>query len=820
MDDTGVFSGADLELRTRPFSERSQRGETRTERLRCRVMDTPPSICHERAALVTRRYQRDEGRYPPILLRAYALADVLDRMTISIGNDELIVGNQASRPGAAPIYPEYSWRWVLDELDTFEQRVTDRFVVPVESRKVLSQVLRWWKGKSLVDRARQRLPASVLCAQDALVCLLTSMGCGIGHLAPGYTRVLERGLLGIWEEAQERLAALGESLDSGVLRRAQDARTGAPDFYRAAIVVCKAVCRFARRFSELALELAEVERDPVRAAELCEIADVCTRVPAHPAASFQEALQSFWFVHLVLQIESNGHSISPGRFDQYMYSYYQADLDRGVLSEPRALELLECLWIKMNEVIKVRDAVSSMAFGGYPLFQNLIVGGQTPDGHDAINALSYLCVEATRRVRLPQPSLSVRVHEGSPRPFLLAAAGLAKEGLGMPAFFNDEAIVPILTDMGVPLTEARNYAEVGCVEPQSPGRTHGYYTGGYLNLGKVLSLALHNGVDSISGERVGWSDPEFECFASEADVWHAFQRQVDHFVDLIVEGDNVLDALHAQQAPNPFVSLLVDDCMVRGLAYEQGGAVHNYTSPNVVGLANVADAVMAVRRVVYEDRLVSIDELVGALVADFEGHEGLRLLLLNSVAKYGNDDPEVDRIARDVAGYVLRSFKRHHNVRGGTFEPGLQSISAHALFRGAVPATPDGRTRESLLADGGISPAQGRDRQGPTAVLRSAARLDQREASNGALLNLKLSRASVAGEGGTDRLIALVAAYFQLGGQHIQFNVIDTGTLRDAQVHPENYPNLLVRVAGFSVLFTAIDKVLQDDVIARTEHNL
>jgi pyruvate-formate lyase len=336
----------------------------------------------------------------------------------------------------------------------------------------------------------------------------------------------------------------------------------------------------------------------------------------------------------------------------------------------------------------------------------------------------------------------------------------------------------------------------------------------------VLSLALNKGVDSISGETVGLSKPEFTRFACEEDVWRAFCQQVDHFVRLIVQGNNVLDALHAEFAPNPFVSLLVDDCMERGLAYEQGGAVHNYTSPNVVGLANVADALMAVRRAVYDERWIGMDELLEALAVDFEGYEWLRRRLLHRVDKYGNDQVEVDHIARDVASMVLRGFKRHRNVRGGTFQPGLQSISSHALFRGAVPATPDGRKRDSLLADGGISPAQGRDRSGPTAVIRSAARLDQREASNGALLNLKLNRNSVAGAEGTGRLIALVSGYFRLGGQHVQFNVVDADTLRDAQVHPEDHPDLLVRVAGFSVLFATIDKILQDDIIARTEHTL
>ena len=770
-----------------------------------------PSVCHERAAIVTDCYERLAGTLPPILLRAHALAAVLDRMSIFIGPDELIVGNQASRPRSAPIFPEYSWEWILEELDTLPTRTADRYAVPPESREALQGILPRWRGKSFRDRAVHALPEDVLRSHQSLLFLLTSMGCGVGHLAPDYARVLTRGLSAIAREARERLTTLDLN-DPGTIRKR--------DFCQVAVVVAEAAIWFAGRFAERAEQMAAAEACPDRRAELSEIARICRTVPAEPAETFHEAMQSFWFVHLVIQIEANGHSISPGRFDQYMSPFYEADRTGGRLDRDGALELLDCLWVKFNEIMKLRDKTASIGFGGYPLFQNLIVGGQGVDGRDATNELSYLCLDATRRARLPQPSLSVRVYRETPPDFLRAASELAREGLGLPAFFNDDAIVPVLQNMGVPLEEARGYAEVGCVEPQVPGKTNGYYPAGFLNLGKVLTMALHNGTDPVTGKQFGPADPEGQGFACYGDIVAALDRQLDHVTRLLVTGDNILDELHGQLAPNPFVSLFVDDCLARGLAYEQGGAVYNYTGPNSVGLANVADALMAIKRLVFAERHIEMDALLAMLDQDFAGHEGGRLLLLNRAPKYGNDNEEVDGIARELATRILTGFKQYRNPRGGRFEPGLQSISAHALFRDAVAATPDGRTAKMLLADGGISPAQGRDRRGPTAVIRSAARLDHREASNGTLLNIKLSPQSVAGEAGLENLVALIRTYFQFGGQHVQFNVSNSAILREAQRHPEKHRDLVIRVAGFSVLFTTIDRVLQEDIIERTEHRV
>ncbi|MFB3816048.1 MAG: formate C-acetyltransferase/glycerol dehydratase family glycyl radical enzyme [Candidatus Methylomirabilales bacterium] len=781
----------------------------RTTRLRAWHLAHRPSVCHERAEIVTEVYEAHAGTLPPVRLRAAALAAILDRQSIFIAPDELIVGHQASRPSAAPVFPEYAWGWVLEELDSLPRRAADRFDVPAETRERLHAILPRWRGRSFLERAVAALPAEALEAHQQLLFLLTSLGCGTGHLAPDYERILRGGLNGLVAEAQARLAALDLTAPEALPVR---------DFLMAAIQVARAAVGFARRHADLADKQAQAEPDGRRRAELVEISRICRRVPAEPAQTFQEALQAFWFLHLIIQIESNGHSISPGRFDQYLWPFYAADMAAGRLDPERALELLGCLWIQFNQVMKLRDRIASRGFGGYPLFQNLILGGQTSEGADATNALSYLCLEATRRTRLPQPSLSVRVHPGAPPEFLRAAADLAREGLGMPAFFNDEAIIPVLLDMGVPLREARDYAEVGCVEPQAPGKTNGYYPAGFLNLGKLVTLALHDGRDPLTGRQLGPAicDP----LTSYADLEAALDRQLDHAIRLMVASINMLDHLHGAVAPNPFVSLLVQDCLARGRCYEEGGAVYNYTSPNVVGLANAADALMAVKRLVFEEGRLGMAELREALSGNFEGREALRQLLVNRAPKYGNDADEVDALARELGRRILRGFKAFRNVRGGRFEPGLQSISAHALFRDAVAATPDGRTASMLLADGGISPAQGRDRRGPTAVIRSAAKLDQREASNGTLLNLKLSPASVAGETGLANLVALIRTYFQLGGQHVQFNVVNSAMLREAQVHPEQHRDLVVRVAGFSVLFTTIDAVLQEDIIARTEHSL
>lgn len=776
----------------------------RCEILKNQIVHTIPSISCERARIVTECYKMLEPE-PVLLRRAHVLEKFLDEKSIYILDGELIVGNQSVRPRAAEVYPEFGAQWVLDELDDFAIRDSDVFQIDEETKECLRACLPWWVGRSVRDAAIARIPAGALAANTELVYILTSLGSGIGHIAIDYEKCIRRGLRSIMEEAAQ--------LEKGLGSAPEDARRR--EFYEAVKIVCGALIKYAARFSVRAEEMAAAEQDPARRLELEEIARICRKVPEYPAETYHEALQSFWFAHLVLQIESNGHSISPGRFDKYMFPYYDADLRAGRLGRAGAKELTENLWIKLNGIIKLRDKTGSKAFGGYPMFQNLIVGGVDENGADCTNDLSFLCMEVTRELRLPQPSLSVRWHEGAPREFMRAAVEIVRAGIGMPAFFNDEVIVPMLEGMGYTREEARNYAEVGCVEPQAPGTTEGYYPSGFLNLGKVLELTLNGGRNPVSGNALGLKTPE--SFDSFDGFYAAFKDQLRYFCRLMAGAIDVIDAVNGELAPVPFCSCFVADCLPRGLDIRQGGARYNFSSPNAVAIANAADSLMVIKGAVFRDNIIGYDDLRQVLARDFEGHEALRQRLLNAYPKYGNDIDEVDFFARDIADDLSTIFSSIPNVRGGHFQVGLQSISAHALFVNSIGATPDGRKMSMLLADGGCSPAQGRDIQGSTAVLRSVAKIDHSAIPNGTLLNIKLHPSLVESGKGMEDLISLVESFFLMKGQHVQFNVVGAETLRKAQEDPLSYRDLVVRVAGFSVYFVTIDRILQEDIIRRTE---
>jgi formate C-acetyltransferase len=712
----------------------------------------------------------------------------------------------------------------LDELDDFDRRDSDAFQIDDETKERLRACLPWWAGKTVADAALRRisvsgfpkprypeaaavrpLPVEALAAHKELVYILTSLGSGIGHLSIDYEKCVKEGVRSV----MDRAAALEKNLGSSPEDESKRA------FYQAVKIVCEAVIKYARRFSVLAEEMAVLETDPRRGQELEEIARVCRKVPEYPAQSYREAVQSFWFAHLVVQIESNGHSVSPGRFDQYMFPYYEADLREGRLTREEAKEITANLWIKLNEIIKLRDKTGSKAFGGYPMFQNLIVGGVDENGRDRANDLSYLCMEVTRELKLPQPSFSVRWHKGAPKEYMRAAAEIVRAGIGMPAFFNDEVIIPMLEGLGYTKAEACNYAEVGCVEPQAPGTTEGYYPSGFLNLCKVLEITLNNGINPVSGNPLGLQTGSgFESFD---EFYAAFKKQLEYFCRLMAGAIDAIDAVNGELAPVPFCSCFVADCVERGRDIRQGGARYNFSSPNGVAIANAADALMVVRGAVFRDKIISYAELREVLLADFEGREALRQRFLNAYPKYGNDNDEVDFFAQDIAEDLSKIFREIPNVRGGHFQVGLQSISAHALFVGSIGATPDGRKMDTLLADGGCSPAQGRDTQGPTAVMRSVAKIDHAAIPNGTLLNIKLHPSLVESENGMDSLVSLVESFFLMKGQHVQFNVVGAETLRKAREEPQNYRDLVVRVAGFSVYFVTIDKVLQEDIIRRTE---
>ena len=778
----------------------------RIQRLKDRVLNCKPVICVERARIVTEAY-REFAELPVALLRARALEKILGEMTILIGDDELIVGNQGSSPRCSPVFPEFSVDWILREMDDFERRPAGKYFISEDDKAFLRETLPWWNKKTTKDRALAMIPPESLDAVAGNVYILTALSSGLGHISVDYDKVLTLGLERIVRDIGEKLDAL-DMTDGGQMERAL--------FYRSCIIACEAVMTFADRFAAKAAQMAKAASDPRRADELRQIARVCSRVPRLPAASFHEALQSFWFIHLTMQIESNGHSMSPGRFDRYVGRFHDRDRQSGVLDEAGAEELLSCLWVKFNEINKIRDAGGALAFGGYPMFQNLIVGGVDEYGEDITNDLSILCCKVTGDVRMPQPSLSVRWHKNSPERLKRAAAEVAAAGTGMPAYFNDEIIVPILLKAGCSLEDARDYAEVGCVEPQPQGRCEGLYSGGFTNLSLLLELAVNDGRDLATGAQLGpRTGLEFASFEA---FYDAFRRQMNHFIRLHALGQNAIDLAHKALCPTPLVSCLVDDCLARGLDVRSGGARHNFTSPNAVGLANAADSLETIRQKVFGERKYSLAAIREVLAANYQGHEAVRQEFINDVAKYGNDVDSVDELARRVGEDYCVEWKKYRNVRGGIFQAGLQSISAHALFVGSSSASPDGRRREDLVSDGGVSPAQGRDSHGPTAVCRSVSKLNHLEATNGALLNIKFHPSAVEGERGLRNVMDLVDGFFSLGGQHAQFNVVSTEMLREAQAHPEKYGDLVVRVAGFSVLFTSLDKVLQNDIIERTEH--
>lgn len=778
----------------------------REERIKERFVKITPEICVERAKLITESYKETEAE-PVHIRRAKALAAILSKMTVFIADDELIVGNHTTKARSSPIFPEFSWKWLEAELDRLAKRSGDVFLISEESKSTLRELFPYWDGKTTNERAAALMTQEAKDAQAAGVFTVGNYFFnGVGHISVDYAKVLAKGLNGVIAEATTELAHLDVTNPDDLKKM---------HFLRAVVIANEAVINFAERFAVLAEAMAAGEKDPDRKSELEEIARICHKVPAQPATTFWEALQSFWFVQLAIQIESNGHSISPMRFDQYMHPYYLASQDTMPVEQMQ--ELLDLLWIKFTEINKVRDEGSTKAFGGYPMFQNLIVGGVTRDGEDATNELSYMCLQASANTRLYQPSISVRIHEGTPDALYMKALEVTRLGLGMPAFYGDRFIIPALLSRGLTREDARDYGIIGCVEPQVAGKTEGWHDAAFFNMAKVLELALNDGVDPATGKQLGPKTGVLTSFASFDDVVAAYKAQMEYFVKLLVISDNSVDIAHGERAPLPFLSSLADDCLAKGKSLQEGGAHYNYTGPQGVGVANVGDSLTALKKLVFDEKAVTLAELKDALDTDFKGREDLRQMLVNRAPKYGNDNDEADELARLGALIYCKEVEKYTNPRGGGFQPGLYPVSANVPLGTTVGATPDGRKAGTPLADG-VSPVSGRDNVGPTAAIKSVAKLDHVIASNGTLLNQKFHPNALQGEPGLRNMMAVTETLFTNGGTHVQYNVVGRDTLLDAQQHPENYKGLVVRVAGYSAFFTALDKALQDDIIARTEH--
>jgi formate C-acetyltransferase len=765
-----------------------------------------PEVCVERALLVTKAYQETEG-LPVYTRRAHVLETILDNMSIFISDDELIVGNQCSKPRSAPIFPEFSCDWIEPELDTMAHRDGDAFQISEENKAALRAIFPYWKGKTNNELATNLMPKESLQAMMAGVYTFGNYYYnGVGHISVGYWKVLEKGFNGIIADAADAKAKL-DIADAEDLKKCH--------FYNGIITVCKAAIRFAARFAELAEKQAAACACPTRKAELLEIARICRKVPAEPAGSFHEACQSWWFTHLIIQLESNGHSVSPGRFDQYMFPHFAKD---SSITLEKAQELVDLLFIKLTELNKIRDSESTKAFGGYPLFQNMIVGGVNRQGDDATNPISYICLQAAQNTKLYQPSLSVRIHENTPHAFYLKAVQTTRVGLGIPAYYNDRVIVPALLARGLAREDARDYAMIGCVEPQCGGKTEGWHDAAFFNLAKIVELAMNDGVCPMCGMQLGPKTGKATSFTTFEQFKDAYTKQMEYFVRLLAIADNAVDQTHAENMPLPFLSCMVEDCIGRGKSLQEGGAIYNFTGPQGVGVANAGDCLTAVRKLVFEDKALTMEQVKQAMDKNFEGPEAeaIRQMLLNRAPKYGNDIDYADQLAREAALIYCREVDKYHNPRGGKFQPGLYPASANVPMGACVLATPDGRKAYTPLADG-VSPSGGLDQSGPTASALSVAKLDHAEASNGTLLNMKFHPNAVKDDRGLENLIAVTETLFTHGGSHVQYNVVSREMLLDAQAHPEEYRGLVVRVAGYSAFFTALDSRIQNDIIARTE---
>lgn len=783
----------------------------RGQRLRSRVISARPYLCIERARFVTQSYRETEHEHI-LTRRAKAFESIMRNMSVYILDDELIVGHQASRQRSAPLYPEFAVEWIRDEIDLFETRPQDRFIVPGEvKREFLDDIYPFWKGRTLSDRVHSYITEEIR-LQRFVANVFNISGHednGLGHVALDYRKVLGGGLRGIIADIETRLSRLE-------LWRPEDYRKML--FYESCMSMCESAIAFANRYGMKAWDMAKDEKDAVRKQELIGISEICKRVPEHPARTFHEALQSFWFLQLLPQIYDNGVSISPGRFDQYMYPYYVADIEKGLLTREKEQELLESMWVKLTEPIKIYRAADAAFHAGYPMGQNLCVGGVGPDGIDATTDLSYRCLEAHSHMLLMQPNFTARLHLRTPNEFLLKVCEAIRLGNGMPQITNDEVVVLALTGIGISLREARDYVPIGCVET-APPNVWGRLNGGYLNLAKIVELALNNGKCRVSGEQVGPETGDPRQFASFNQVLDAFKAQMEYTMEHHVTWDNLIDRAHAEFMPTPFTSIMVGDCIEKGRDVTEGGARYNYTAPYGVGIANAGNALFAVKKMVYEDKAVSMDELIEALDTDFKDREDLRQLLINKVPKYGNDIPEVDLLAKKVADIFLDAMQGYETYRGGPFVGSFIPVASYVALGMTTGATPDGRKAGEPLADG-ISPSNGTDHEGPTAVFKSVCTLDHRRIPNGVIFNQKISPEVIASAEGLQKFSELIRSYVQLGGCHVQFNIVTADTLREAQKEPEKHRGLVVRVAGYSAFFNEVHRDVQDSIITRTEQNL
>lgn len=796
---------------------------TLTERMkefREEVLDEKPYIDAQRAILATLAYKENLNQ-PRVMVRAKMLEKVLDNMSIYIEDKSLLAGNQATKNRNAPIFPEYTMEFVMNELDQFEKRDGDIFYITEKTKEQLREIAPFWQNNNLRARGEALLPEEVrVFMETGVFGMEGKLNAGDAHLAVNYERILKDGLRGYEKRVKEYKATLDltdpESIDKYC-------------FYNAVLIVLEAVRNFANRYSVLAKDLAEKEMNQERKIELLEISRICSKVPYEPAETFQEAVQSVWFIQLILQIESNGHSLSYGRFDQYMYPYYNRDIKNGTIKESEALELLTCLWIKTLTINKVRSQAHTLSSAGSPMYQNVTIAGQTIDKKDAVNDLSFLVLKSVAQTRLTQPNLTVRYHKNINKQFLDECVEVMRLGFGMPALNNDEIIIPSFMDWQVKEEDAYNYSAIGCVETAVPGKWGYRCTGmSYINFPRMLLCTMNNGVDLTSNKRFTKGYGYFTEMESYEELLKAWDKTIREITRYSVIVENVIDKASERDVPDILCSALTDDCIARGKTIKEGGAVYDFISGLQVGIANMADCLAAIKKLVYEEKKITRQELWNAILDDFSSPENKKIqeMLIREAPKYGNDDDYVDQLIVEAYDSYIEEIEKYPNTRynrgpiGGIRYAGTSSISANVGQGMSTMATPDGRNAFEPLAEG-CSPAHNSDKNGPTAVFKSVSKLRTNKITGGVLLNQKMTPQMLSTEENRQKLELLIKTFFnRLHGYHVQYNIVSKETLIDAQKHPENHKDLIVRVAGYSAFFNVLSKKTQDDIIGRTEQSL
>lgn len=803
--------------------ENAEHFGTLTERMkefREEVLDEKPYIDAQRAILATLAYKENLNQ-PRVMVRAKMLEKVLDNMSIYIEDKSLLAGNQATKNRNAPIFPEYTMEFVMNELDQFEKRDGDIFYITEKTKEQLREIAPFWQNNNLRARGEALLPEEVrVFMETGVFGMEGKLNAGDAHLAVNYERVLKDGLRGYEKRVKEYKATLDLTNPDNIDKYC---------FYNAVLIVLKAVRNFANRYSVLAKDLAEKELNQERKIELLEISRICSKVPYEPVETFKEAVQSVWFIQLILQIESNGHSLSYGRFDQYMYPYYDRDIKNGTIKESEALELLTCLWIKTLTINKVRSQAHTLSSAGSPMYQNVTIAGQTTDKKDAVNDLSFLVLKSVAQTRLTQPNLTVRYHKNINKRFLDECVEVMRLGFGMPALNNDEIIIPSFMDWQVKEEDAYNYSAIGCVETAVPGKWGYRCTGmSYINFPRMLLCTMNNGVDLTSNKRFTKGYGYFTEMESYEELLKAWDKTIREITRYSVIVENVIDKASERDVPDILCSALTDDCIARGKTIKEGGAVYDFISGLQVGIANMADCLAAIKKLVYEEKKITRQELWDAILDDFSSPKNKKIqeMLIREAPKYGNDDDYVDQLIVEAYDSYIEEIEKYPNTRynrgpiGGIRYAGTSSISANVGQGMSTMATPDGRNAFEPLAEG-CSPAHNSDKNGPTAVFKSVSKLRTNKITGGVLLNQKMTPQMLSTEENRQKLELLIKTFFnRLHGYHVQYNIVSKETLIDAQKHPEKHKDLIVRVAGYSAFFNVLSKKTQDDIIGRTEQSL